>query len=323
MWSVGCTLAEIVLGCKVFAGEKEHEVLSSIIDLLGCPPEVLTTTPGLACLDRLAHAERLLGSSLQIPPTKLSRSLAQRASSKDRTMPAGLAALLRGLLEYDPARRWSAQEARQHWWFTDRRAECATPEQIASACKPVMQRASDPDATLTRHAQLLIDVAHLINTVVNEQLDMFALTYARVQVNAASSSTTQVTATQVTQTTGAVQDEATTTRPPEYAVVTRSSSSTPTSPQTSVSSTLAAALAYQERVVYSIQRRKFMAALSACLLPWDGIRRMCARQALVANQVNLDQANQADQDAHKLRSKEEDASRRNLKDARDVKRARV
>ena len=39
MWSVGCTLAELVFGNPVFGGTNIGEILASIVHFMGAPPK--------------------------------------------------------------------------------------------------------------------------------------------------------------------------------------------------------------------------------------------------------------------------------------------
>lgn len=48
MWSLGCILAELHLGCALLAGEDESDQLACMIELLGMPPERLIAQSGRA-----------------------------------------------------------------------------------------------------------------------------------------------------------------------------------------------------------------------------------------------------------------------------------
>ena len=95
MWALGCIMAELVAGEKLFPEENLCEQLINIIVVLGIPDEVSLMPLGLdvSALSKLREV---------MPEKQLSR--------------AGFD-VLRGLLEYDPKDRLTAAAALQMPWF--------------------------------------------------------------------------------------------------------------------------------------------------------------------------------------------------------------
>ncbi|KAF3323307.1 cyclin-dependent kinase G-2-like isoform X2 [Carex littledalei] len=105
MWSVGCIFAELLAKEPLFKERNETEQLNSIFETLGAPDE--NTWPGY---------ENLPGAKLVF--TKQKYNLL-----RDKFPPSVLSKsgydLLSKLLDYDPQKRITAEDALRHPWFSD------------------------------------------------------------------------------------------------------------------------------------------------------------------------------------------------------------
>jgi len=105
IWSVGCIFAEMANGRPLVAGTSESDQLDRIFRLLGTP--TLQEYPGIVDLPEY---------STDIPPYPKPRGgLASLVPTLDET---GVD-LLSKMLQYDPARRITAQAALEHPFFYD------------------------------------------------------------------------------------------------------------------------------------------------------------------------------------------------------------
>jgi len=105
IWSVGCIFAEMANGRPLVAGTSESDQLDRIFRLLGTPS--LTDYPGMVELPEY---------STDLPPyPPPSRGLASLVP----TLPPDGVELLSRMLQYDPARRITAQGALKDKFFFD------------------------------------------------------------------------------------------------------------------------------------------------------------------------------------------------------------
>ncbi|PUZ44773.1 hypothetical protein GQ55_8G148700 [Panicum hallii var. hallii] len=95
IWALGCIMADLVGGEKLFPEEDEYRQLISIMDLLGIPDDVSLMPLGITAA----------------APSKLREKVPE-----ERLSPAGFEVLC-GLLEYDPKDRLTAAAALQMPWF--------------------------------------------------------------------------------------------------------------------------------------------------------------------------------------------------------------
>lgn len=102
IWSVGCIFAEMASGRPLFPGTSPKDQLLRIFRVLGTPTE--STWPGVSQLPEFKPF-----------PVFSPHSLSQLFPKLD----ANGINLLEHLLEFDPARRISAQEALSHPYFSD------------------------------------------------------------------------------------------------------------------------------------------------------------------------------------------------------------
>jgi len=104
MWSVGCIFAELLLHEPLFQAKSELELISMIFKLLG--PPTAYTWPGYSKLP--------LSKTLNLPQAHL-------PGFRQRFPYLSLAGidLISELLQYDPDKRLSAEEALKHPYFSE------------------------------------------------------------------------------------------------------------------------------------------------------------------------------------------------------------
>lgn len=105
IWSVGCIFAEMANGRPLVAGTSESDQLDRIFRLLGTP--TLQDYPGIV---------QLPDYSPDLPPYPPPRG---GLASLVPTLPPDGVDLLCAMLQYDPARRITAQAALEHPFFKD------------------------------------------------------------------------------------------------------------------------------------------------------------------------------------------------------------
>ncbi|CAL1714731.1 unnamed protein product [Somion occarium] len=104
MWSVGCILAELLLGKPLFKGKDYVDQLNKILDILGTPPEDVI--------------KRVGSEKAQVYIRSLPR---KRPASFKKLLPnADIQALdlLQQLIAFDPAVRLNAVQALEHPWLS-------------------------------------------------------------------------------------------------------------------------------------------------------------------------------------------------------------
>ena len=144
MWSVGCVAAELFLGLPVFPGQSEFDLLHRIVDTLGpVPEEVLARARNADTFFKrgedgerrlLTHAEHAAATKKKEQVRKVYFADARLDKMihdyqhKQLMSVEELAAetqhrnlfldFLRGILTYDPAKRWTPREAASHPFIT-------------------------------------------------------------------------------------------------------------------------------------------------------------------------------------------------------------
>lgn len=150
MWSLGCIVVELFLGLPLFPGTSEYNQLSRIVDMLGAPPlhllEVGKQVPEffnvvgvddtgrkryrLKSMDQYAHEHgtneqpsKQYFKASKLPdiiktyamPKKITR---QADIDKEMHLRAAFIDFVQGLLDLDPIKRWSPQQAKLHPFIT-------------------------------------------------------------------------------------------------------------------------------------------------------------------------------------------------------------
>lgn len=105
IWSVGCIFAEMVNGAPLFPGSSDEDQLKRIFKILGTPTE--KSWPGMKDLPE----SKTLGNISAYPVQDLKKIV-------PRLDELGLD-LLAKTLEYDPAKRITAEDAMKHPYFND------------------------------------------------------------------------------------------------------------------------------------------------------------------------------------------------------------
>ena len=105
MWSLGCIMAEMLLGQPIFRGQNEYQQVREIFTVLGLPTE--RSWPGFM---------KLPGAELFGDLVRVNNRLADIFATKSRLSSNALD-LLNRFLTYDPNRRIKAQSAMEHPWF--------------------------------------------------------------------------------------------------------------------------------------------------------------------------------------------------------------
>jgi cyclin-dependent kinase len=114
IWSVGCIFAEMANGRPLVAGTSEADQLDRIFRLLGTPNPA-TDYPAMVHLPE--YANFVLGADgAELPPYP---PPARGLASLVPTLPSDGVDLLSRMLQYDPARRITAQDALEHPFFYD------------------------------------------------------------------------------------------------------------------------------------------------------------------------------------------------------------
>ncbi|XP_046819579.1 dual specificity tyrosine-phosphorylation-regulated kinase mbk-2-like isoform X2 [Vespa crabro] len=115
MWSLGCILAELYTGYPLFPGEDEIEQLACIMEVLGLPPEHITSH---------ASRRRLFFDQKGTPRCVTNSKGKKRwAGSKNLTMvlrctDTHFVDFVSRCLEWDPKKRMTPDEAVRHEWLS-------------------------------------------------------------------------------------------------------------------------------------------------------------------------------------------------------------
>ncbi|KAG2494353.1 hypothetical protein HYH03_007410 [Edaphochlamys debaryana] len=110
VWSLGCIMAELLMGKPLFDGQGEIEQLDKICSVLGTPNE--DVWPGLR---QLPNWGKIL---LRPQPSQLRARFTSSFGSGATLTEAGMDLLSR-LLAYDPEQRISCADALKHRWFQE------------------------------------------------------------------------------------------------------------------------------------------------------------------------------------------------------------
>merc|ERR1711998_503489 len=110
MGSIGCILAEFYLNKPLFNAKNEFEQISQILDLLGTP--TFEEWPSFSKMT-FAPRKKYSPTLMEKLPTK------QKITHKGLILDNNALNLLLKLLTYNPQKRLTAREAKQHSWFKE------------------------------------------------------------------------------------------------------------------------------------------------------------------------------------------------------------
>nr|XP_032802677.1 dual specificity tyrosine-phosphorylation-regulated kinase 4-like [Petromyzon marinus] len=183
MWSLGCTLAELHSGQKLFPGHTNEDQLHSIMEVFGLPPQ-----------DMIEESRVQLGFFDDSGRAQLPRSLVRVPGSRAlplalRTTDEHFTDFIRSCLQWDPEWRLTPHGAMDHEWVRAPRMppapsaasdldgeegpgppsgnECGSAAPLRDAKDPGAALHGHPDATLASHD-------HRADQVIEEDL-VFAL----------------------------------------------------------------------------------------------------------------------------------------------------
>ncbi|XP_008315892.1 dual specificity tyrosine-phosphorylation-regulated kinase 4-like [Cynoglossus semilaevis] len=139
MWSLGCTIAEVYLGHRLFAGHNFVHQFDCIMEVLGLPPAA-----------QLVNAPRknMFFDNGGIP-LKIEHIISHRTNLTRRLNSTNdyFVNFIKRCLEYDPLKRMTPAEAMQHPWIRQAGTKSETCAEITvSPCiaKPVLLRRNKP-----------------------------------------------------------------------------------------------------------------------------------------------------------------------------------
>ncbi|KAI8331579.1 kinase-like domain-containing protein [Chlamydoabsidia padenii] len=147
MWSLGCIVAELFIGIPLFPGSSEYNQLRRIVDMLGMPPQDMLdigqntgdffnkdtkgngkNTYTMKSLEQygLEHKKTELPGKKYYAQTTIPDLILQTKSShrsiqntkQDLEHRHAMIDFLQGLLELNPLKRWTPQQARHHPFVT-------------------------------------------------------------------------------------------------------------------------------------------------------------------------------------------------------------
>ena len=113
IWSLGCVLAEMMMGRPLFAGRDEIEQIVAIIEVLGLPPSYMIEKSNKRGVI-LESLRKNNSSKGKIPASKPLKSL---ITADNLFMDLVSSKIYLECLMWDPRFRISAEEALQHEWF--------------------------------------------------------------------------------------------------------------------------------------------------------------------------------------------------------------
>ncbi|CAM8907597.1 unnamed protein product [Rhodiola kirilowii] len=176
MWSFGCIVAELFIGLPLFAGASEFDLLKRMVQLLGGrPPDYLlkeakNTSKFFKCVGSVHRIgevssayevlskeeyearekkkptmgkDYFLQQSLEEIVTRYPyrTNLSKEDIAKEGQIRLALLDFLRGLVEFDPAKRWSPFQASKHPFVTGEPFTCPYKPPSEIPCMPVSRNA--------------------------------------------------------------------------------------------------------------------------------------------------------------------------------------
>ncbi|CAO3588214.1 unnamed protein product [Absidia cylindrospora] len=176
MWSAGCIVAELFLGIPLFPGNSEYNQLRRIIDMLGMPPQDMLDkglnsedffnkeskgndnyTYTMKSLEQygMEHKKTELPGKKYYAQTELPDLILQAKShqrpqenpKQDLVQRRSMIDFLQGLLELNPLKRWTPQQARYHPFVTGEPfIEAYNPNNLARKLGSTAKRSHYPTA---------------------------------------------------------------------------------------------------------------------------------------------------------------------------------
>ena len=125
-WAAGCIIAELLLGQPLFRGKNDLDQLNKIMDILGAP--LVNDWPGLLEMPLVKSGSVELPFSLAAESTSNSQALlgpsigrysGKRLLDIFSNLTVGGIEILTKLLMYDPAGRWTANQASDCSWLKE------------------------------------------------------------------------------------------------------------------------------------------------------------------------------------------------------------
>ncbi|KAI3474997.1 hypothetical protein Pfo_030308 [Paulownia fortunei] len=145
MWSFGCIVAELFLGLPLFPGASEFDLLRRMIKILGGqPPDYILRKAKNTSKESKKPSigkEYFNHMNLEAIVTKYpyKTNLAEEDIVKESQIRLALIDFLRGLVEFDPAKRWSPLQASKHPFVTGEPFTCPYKPAPETPHMPVSQ----------------------------------------------------------------------------------------------------------------------------------------------------------------------------------------
>jgi serine/threonine protein kinase len=115
MWSLGCIMAELLMGYPIFPGEDEVEQMSCIMEIIGVPPH--------SVIDKSTRKKHFFDSQNKPRIVPNSQGKKRRPGAKDlrsvlRCPDMSFVSFVEGCLRWDPKARFTPDQAIQHPWIS-------------------------------------------------------------------------------------------------------------------------------------------------------------------------------------------------------------
>lgn len=151
IWAVGCIMAELFTLRPLFPGSTEMDQLFKTLAILGTPTESATSASGAIFSDMPLDPDLIYTGGAWADGTKLANSMNVRFGSYSAVplgriipnAPIEALHLIAGMLQWDPNRRPTANQALQSPWFQDCQNEAASS--VASSHVPSSVSAALPE----------------------------------------------------------------------------------------------------------------------------------------------------------------------------------
>ncbi|KAL4353115.1 hypothetical protein GQ457_06G015800 [Hibiscus cannabinus] len=135
MWSFGCIVAELFLGLPLFPGASEFDLLRRMIEILG----IHNIENGEISDGGRSAYQALTEEEYEARELKKLEKLPKEDIIKESRIRLAFIDFLRGLVEFDPAKRWSPLQASKHPFVTGEPFTCPYRPSPESPRLPVAQ----------------------------------------------------------------------------------------------------------------------------------------------------------------------------------------